>query len=170
MCGSLSPSSIRNKAHTAVALRTLAGGWPKATAREAFGPGVERRTDGNQSVAATAPSSSTYGLKASTKSDRSGAINLEGATASGNIYAFTSPDTSGISQVAFYLDDPNMTGTPKQVEKLTPYDFVGGSTSTANPFDTTKVSDGSHTITAKVTLSDGTTKTASASFTVQNNP
>jgi len=112
--------------------------------------------------------SSTYGLKESTKSDRSGAADLQGITASGNIYVFTSPE-AGVKQVSFYLDDPNMTGTPRQVENTGPWDFAGGTTSTANPLDTTKLSNGSHTITAKVSPTDGTAaKTVSSSFTVRN--
>jgi hypothetical protein len=43
---------------------------------------------------------------------------------------------------------------------------MGGSTSTANAFDTTQLSDGSHQVAARVTLSDGSTQTVQASFTV----
>src|SRR5215217_6299381 len=116
-----------------------------------------------------AQTSSSYALKVSTSSNRSSPTDLEGTTQKGNIYVFTSPDTSNISQVDFYLDDPNMTGTPRQTEKVAPYDFAGGSTTTANPFDTSMVSDGSHQISAKISFNDGTAaKTLSSSFTVKN--
>src|SRR5215217_3089442 len=116
-----------------------------------------------------AQTSSSYALKVSTSSNRSSPTDLEGTTQKGNIYVFTSPDTSNISQVDFYLDDPNMTGTPRQTEKVAPYDFAGGSTTTANPFDTSMVSDGSHQISAKISFNDGTAaKTISSSFTVKN--
>jgi hypothetical protein len=70
--------------------------------------------------------------------------------------------------VRFYLDDPNMFGTPRRVEKSAPYDFAGGSVSTANPFDTLTVSDGSHTLTAAVELSGGGIEVVNATFTVAN--
>ena len=111
-----------------------------------------------------AQTSSSYALKVSTSSNRSSPTDLEGTTQKGNIYVFTSPDTSNIKQVDFYLDDPNMTSSPKLTEKVAPYDFAGGSTTVANPFDTTKISNGSHQITAKITFSDGTTKSATASL------
>ena len=116
---------------------------------------------------AASSSPSTYSLKVSKQANRSGASELKGATVSGNIYVFTAPD-SGVSKVQFYLDDPNMSGTPKQTESVAPYDFAGGSVSTAKPFDTSSLSEGSHTITAKVVLSGGGSEVVNATFTVNN--
>jgi hypothetical protein len=112
-------------------------------------------------------SSGTYSLLVSSSPDRSNPLPLAGKTVSGNIYTFTSPGT-GVFRVRFYLDDPNMTGTPRQVENNAPHDFAGGTVSTANPFNTATVSDGSHTITAAVELSGGGIEVAHASFTVSN--
>jgi hypothetical protein len=58
-----------------------------------------------------------YALSVSTSSNHSGAIALEGATLSGNVYVFTSSaanlqnyDPSGIAGVCYWLDNPSMTG------------------------------------------------------------
>ncbi len=112
-------------------------------------------------------SGSTYGLLVSSSPDRSNPTPLAAKTVSGNIYAFTGPDT-GVYKVRFYLDDPGMSGTPRRTENSAPYDFAGGSVSTASPFDTFKVSDGSHTITAAVVLTSGATEVVHATFTVAN--
>src|SRR3712207_5293865 len=47
---------------------------------------------------------------------------LPGKPVAGNIYPSTSPAT-GVSRVRFYLDNPTMTGTPRQVENTAPHDF-----------------------------------------------
>jgi Purple acid Phosphatase, N-terminal domain/Calcineurin-like phosphoesterase len=113
-------------------------------------------------------SGGTYSLLFSSSPDRSNPASLADKTVSGSIYVFTSPD-SGVSRVRFYLDNPDMTGTPRRVEKSAPYDFAGGSVSAAGPFNTTMVSEGSHTITAAVELSGGGTEVVNATFTVSNN-
>ena len=110
---------------------------------------------------------SAHGLRVSTAADRSGASNLDGATVAGNIHVFTAPD-AGVSQVAFWLDDPGMTVAPTRVEKGAPFDLAGGTTSAANPLDTTKLPDGQHSITAKLTLADGATSVINGAFTVAN--
>jgi acid phosphatase type 7 len=113
-------------------------------------------------------SGGTYSLLVSASPDRSNPAPLAGKTVSGNIYVVTTPDI-GVDTVRFYLDDPNMTGTPRKVESNAPYDFAGGTVSTANPFKTATVSDGSHTITAAVVLTAGGTEVVHATFTVSNN-
>jgi len=115
----------------------------------------------------SAPPTTSISLQSSTSSSRSGPIPLQGKTVNGNIYVFLTSQ-SGITQVRFFLDNPSGSGTPVQVESLAPYDFKGGSTTQANPFDTRTISNGSHTITTSVTLSNGTIQTTSATFTVAN--
>src|SRR5215208_3783431 len=107
-------------------------------------------------VSAPVAAQSTYELLVSSSPDRSNPSPLAGKTVSGNIYVFTSPGT-GVLRVRFYLDDPNMSGTPRRIESTAPHDFAGGSVSAANPFDTKTVADGSHTITAAVELTEGGT-------------
>ena len=102
------------------------------------------------------------GLVVSTSSNRSNAVPLNGLTVSGPIYVsyvHISPTATAkpATKVKFWLDDPNPsspTGSPSLTDTSSPFDFAGGSTSSANPLNT-NVS-GVHTITAQVTLSDGT--------------
>ena len=103
----------------------------------------------------------------SLSSNRSNAVSLAGQTVGGNIYVFVSPE-SGASRVSFYLDNPSATGTPLWTETNPPWDFAGGTVSTANPYDTAKLSNGSHSITAAITLTAGGTTTTTATFTVNN--
>lgn len=108
----------------------------------------------------------TYSLLVSTSPDRANPSSLEGAGVNGPVYIFLGPDT-GISRVSFFLDDPNMTGTPKKVERVAPYDFAGTATDgSAYPYDTAQLSAGTHTVTARVTLSAGGGVTVGASFSV----
>jgi hypothetical protein len=109
----------------------------------------------------------SYALVWSTQANRASPTALAGAQVSGNIYAFVTPGT-GVKRVRFYLDDPNMTGPPRQVENTEPHDFAGGKVETANPFSTDSVSNGSHTITAAVERSTGGTDVVHATFTVAN--
>ena len=110
----------------------------------------------------------TYDLLLSTSSNGANSELLSGKSVAGNIYVFTSPE-NGVAQVQFFLDNPNMTGTPKQTESIAPYDFAGGSSTVANPFNTDTLAAGAHTITAKIFLSDGTTQVVSSAFTTASN-
>ena len=113
------------------------------------------------------PSASTYSVLFSTSSNRSGAASLAGRTVAGNIYVFTGPDTN-VSEVRFYVDDPNRTGSPSRTESNAPFDLKGGTVTAANPYDTTDLSEGSHTITAALLRTDGATEVVHASFLVDN--
>jgi N-acetylneuraminic acid mutarotase/glucose/arabinose dehydrogenase len=109
-----------------------------------------------------------YDLLLSTSSNRSSPVSLDGQTVSGNIYAFTSPDT-GVARVKFWLDNPQMTGTPTKSENGAPYDFAGtAKDGSAIAFDTTKLPDGAHSITARVELSAGGAEVVTGNFTVSN--
>jgi glucose/arabinose dehydrogenase/N-acetylneuraminic acid mutarotase len=94
-------------------------------------------------------------------------VPLAGQTVSGNIYIYSTPDT-GVSQVQFYLDNPSLSGKPRQTEKIAPYDFAGGTPTVANAFNTQTVSEGQHTISAKIIPTSGATQVVSATFTVFN--
>jgi PKD repeat protein len=104
-------------------------------------------------------------LMVSTSATRSGAVPLAGQPVSGNIYVFythISPDasTNPVKQVRFWLDDPNPgnpTGAPRIVEQLSPYDLAGTmSDGAAAALNTAGLGSGIHTVTAQVTLADGT--------------
>ena len=110
----------------------------------------------------------TFSLQVSTASNRSAPVGLDGRTVSGTIYVFASPE-AGATQVRFWLDNPAMTGTPTKSESNPPWDFAGTATNgAANPSNTNNLSDGSHSITASVTLSGGGTEVVTATFTVDN--
>jgi PKD repeat protein len=105
------------------------------------------------------------GLLLSRSPDRSNPIPLHGVAVAGTIYVHyehISPAaaTNPVRQVAFWLNDPNPTsprGTPTGIETGSPFDFAGTTDSgAARGFDTSGLSAGVHTITARVTLRDGT--------------
>ena len=106
-------------------------------------------------------------LLVSKSSNRSDPIPLEGETVSGKIYVFVST-AEDADRVNFFLDDPAMTGSPDQTENNHPWDFAGGSPSTANAFKTWNVSNGLHTITAEIEPVGGGTVVVSETFTVDN--
>jgi hypothetical protein len=109
-----------------------------------------------------------YSLVHSTSSDRSNPHPLDGATISGNLYAFTTPDTAEIVRVRFWLDNPTMTGQPKVTESTAPYDFAGGTATNANRYNSRGMTNGPHTITAAISLTDGSTVVVHATFNVAN--
>jgi hypothetical protein len=105
------------------------------------------------------------GLLMSKSPDRSSATPLNGRAVSGTIYVHyehISPTaaTNPVRQVAFWLNDQNPTrptGTPAGIETNAPFDFAGTADSgAARGLDTTGLGVGVHTITARVTLRDGT--------------
>ena len=79
---------------------------------------------------------------------RDAPILLDQATLSGDVYVFIDdglpPDA--VRSVRFLVD-----GAQVQVERFVPYDLAGG-TAVANPFDTTRLPDGPHTLTAEFTF------------------
>ncbi|MFC5381923.1 Kelch repeat-containing protein [Aquipuribacter nitratireducens] len=114
-----------------------------------------------------ATSGASTGIVVSERSDRSNGRPLEGADVSGDVYVFTAPDPA-VSRVSFWVDNPSATGTPYRTEKSAPFDLNGGTSSTAVPFDTRALADGLHSVTARSTLVDGSTRTTSATFNVRN--
>jgi len=113
---------------------------------------------------------SAYSLLVSSSADRSNAAPLEGKTVSGDVYVFVSP-SSGVTEVRFYLDDPQRQGTPIKTEGAAPWDFAGTNSDTAKtarPYDSKLLVNGQHTITAAIDKSAGGTDVISSSFTVSN--
>ena len=106
----------------------------------------------------------SYDLRTSSSSDRTGAASLDGKTVSGNIYVFTSPD-SGVDRVSFYLD-----ANLQQVENAAPFDLAGSLNQNgfANPFNTKQLIDGQHDIRAVMELTGGGVEEVFATFTVAN--
>jgi hypothetical protein len=151
----LNTATLSNQAHTITAEVTLTSG-------EIL---LETAAFNVQNVAAP----TTYPLLYSTNTTRINAVALNGATVSGNIYPFIAASSAGdIQQVEFWLDNPSMTGAPRRVELNAPYDVEAATNSGANPLDTKALSNGSHSIASKVTRTNATVVTATATFTVSN--
>ncbi|GGM12855.1 Kelch repeat-containing protein [Nakamurella endophytica] len=125
----------------------------------------------SMSVATPASAHDTGGvaLQVSMSAGRSPSSSLGGATVSGTVYAFlpTAPD---ISSVRFWLDNPSMSGTPRQTEREAPYDLAGGTAAAANGLDTRTLAEGTHTLSTAVTYTDGDTVSGETMFTVDNVP
>ena len=101
--------------------------------------------------------------------DRSGAVDLAGAELSGEAYVFLDPaGRTDIEEVFFWLDDPDRSGAPTRIEGSAPWDLQGGFTTAANPWDTSAVDTGSHSITAEVLFADGSSEIVSDDFEVEN--
>jgi hypothetical protein len=150
-------------------------GTPAAGDAGTYGNVVISVSDGSETVSLpafgiTVNSTVTdiYNLFLSTFPDRSGAVSLDGASVTDDIYVFTGPDTS-VQMVEFFVDDIGAQGTAIKTENQAPYDLGGtSSTDTAFPFDTRNLTDGTHTLTAKLTLLDGSKQLVTASFTAVN--
>jgi large repetitive protein len=109
-----------------------------------------------------------YALLLSSTSNRADPVPLADASVQRgrSIFVFTSPST-GVTRVRFFLDDPTMSGAPRQTESGAPHDFNGtASNGTAIPFDTAGLDVGSHTITAAVDKSGGGTEVLQGPFSV----
>ncbi len=94
---------------------------------------------------------------------------------SGDIFIFLS-ETTGVQQVRYYLDppatlldDPAVGGTPRHTANKAPFEFNNkGSKSKKPGVDTTRITNGIHTITAAIDLNDGQTQVIHTPFEVQN--
>ena len=107
-------------------------------------------------------------LAVSLKPDRSNAVRLDGSTVKGQIYVLVR-DSESLRKVDFYLDSRPGTKPPVRTDTEPPFDFAGAAADgTAVPYDTTRLVDGSHSIRAVLTWSDGTTSSRRATFAVAN--
>jgi hypothetical protein len=111
--------------------------------------------------ATAADPGSIYDLMLSKSADRSTAVLLDGAGIDGSIYVFVEPVTD-IKRVDFYID-----GSLQHTENLAPYDLAAtADNGLAVPFDTSALSQGTHTFSAQVTKTDGTSETIAAKASV----
>ena len=109
------------------------------------------------------PAPSTFSIVFSDSPNRTNPSGINGQTVNDNIYAFVSPDTD-VDRVQFFVD-----GALVRTENLTPFDLGGGaSNNTASPYDTNRLSNGSHSIRAEILFNNGSTESISASFNVAN--
>jgi hypothetical protein len=116
----------------------------------------------------SASASTRSSLALSLSADRSNAVGLDGSTVKGNIYVFVK-SSSSLDKVDFYVDGRWQVKLPVHTETSPPFDFAGTAASgVALPYDTTKLADGSHTIRAVLTRSDGRTSSRRGTFEVAN--
>jgi Right handed beta helix region len=107
-------------------------------------------------------------LAVSLNPDRSNAVRLDGSTVKGQIYV-SARNSRTLNMVEFYLDDPQRAKPPVRTERTPPFDFGGtAADGTALPYDTTKLADGSHTISAVLTWSNGSKSSRRGDFRVAN--
>ncbi|MEO8265760.1 MAG: Ig-like domain repeat protein, partial [Ilumatobacteraceae bacterium] len=127
---------------------------------------------GNWSATSTTTLTVTQiGVSVSTHANRTSAIDLAGATVSGNIAVFATPaaSTSRVAIVGFYIDDPNRSSLPYWVQLLSPYDLNGTlKNGTAKLFDTRLLLNGTHTLTVELLRLNGAIERQTVSFTVNN--
>ncbi|WP_024461935.1 kelch repeat-containing protein [Marinimicrobium sp. LS-A18] len=110
--------------------------------------------------------SGAYQVLVSGSANRSSASALSGQALDGNAFIFTSPD-AGVKSVAFFLNNPTHSGSATKIEGVAPFDFAGTATNgTALPYDTSLLPPGNHSISTRLTLTDGTVEYASGEFTV----
>jgi hypothetical protein len=86
-------------------------------------------------------------LKYSTDADRTPPLSLNGADLSGEVFIFAMADDPAVEQVSFWIDDEEMSGDPDRVDTEAPFDLVGGDEVEADPFDTSLLLDGEHSVT-----------------------
>jgi len=116
----------------------------------------------------SASASTRSRLALSLNPDRSNAVRLDGSTVKGKIYVFVS-NSKTLDKVDFYLDSSSRTKPPVRTDTDPPFDFAGtADDGTAVPYDTTKLADGSHSISVVLTWLNGTTSRRGGNFTVAN--
>jgi hypothetical protein len=110
----------------------------------------------------------TYQLAVSALPDRSSSVALAGRSLHGRVYVFVSADAA-VGRVRFFLDDSSPSRSPYRTAESAPFDLAGtGPDGTARPLDTTRLGNGSHTLTALIDLADGQVATARSRFLVAN--
>jgi hypothetical protein len=122
----------------------------------------------------------TYSIVVSRLADRSSPLEVARTDGvdppdpllAGNAYFYVSP-SSDIAQVEWFVDQvAPFTGlTPVHTRTAPPFDFNGGTSTTATAYDTNLLTDTTHTIGVRITRArGGLTITANGSFVVQNTP
>ena len=116
--------------------------------------------------APTAPVTTDSVIGMSPWSDRSWTSKLTGKTITGNMFAYITK--SGIKQVSYYLDDPTRSQPAATVDTNAPFDFATSGFWWANPYNSKVLANGSHSLTAVITATNGTVTVSNSTFTVAN--
>lgn len=114
----------------------------------------------------TSSAAPAAGIVVSSSPDRSAAELLDGSTVAGDVYIFWSP-ADGVDAVDFWVDNTRMLGRPDKTERNAPFDLAGGmADGTARPFDVSALGTGVHTVSVRVTATDGSRQNVTATFSV----
>lgn len=142
---------------------------------DTVGPGVTLSVNVNDVIVCESRSRPTYQMLVSSFNDRRDPQPLINATVGDDVYAFldiTNLVNRGradeIDEVQFGLDRPE--GEPGSLERFAPYDFAGGGTPIAFPFDTRTVENGPHEIYAELRFKQGAMQQLVVPFTIENAP
>lgn len=134
------------------------------------GPTVLGTTTTAPTVSTTRPPSSGEGIVWARSEARRDLVPLAGATVTGRVWVYF--EDPAADRVRFWLDDPDATGPPVNVEEQFPFTLVAGPTNgQPAPFDTALLSNGPHSIRVEVTGAngaDGAVVVRVAGFTVDN--
>jgi hypothetical protein len=148
-------------------LTLLAGGGVYSYGRAGSFP-TARYLNSNYWVDVVFNPDEPFDLLLSAASNRSGARDLQGATVSGDAYVFTA-GTEQAAMVQFFLDNPTASGTPLRTERSFAHDFGGThGDGTALAWNTRLVTDGTHSVTAKIYDSTGAFTLVTETFVVDN--
>lgn len=110
-----------------------------------------------------APAIQAFQLVSSPTATRSGATALDGSNVAGNIYVFVDINT-GIKSARFYID-----GNLVQTEGAAPWDLAGTETNNnSKAYNTKTLTDGTHQISANLSLSNNTSQILTANVNVRN--
>lgn len=115
-------------------------------------------------VAVTIDEPITYTISQSTTASHDDSFALNGATVSGPLFAYLTPETN-VDEVRFFLDNTSASGTADHVEFVAPFDFLYNG---AAGFDTNQLTNGSHTLTAEIIFNGGGSELATVAFDVSN--
>lgn len=134
----------------------------------AVGCGSSGGSGGGTSGAGGEATTSSMGHALNVRNDLGDApVTLGGLQLEGDVFITIEP-TTGLQQVEFFLNDPNLTGEPFQYEQNPPFDFAGGTSASPDAWDTTTLPDGNHTISARLWMPDGSIEVIEAPFVTQN--
>jgi len=101
-------------------------------------------------------------LRVSSQASLASSRTIAGATVAGVVHVFAQRER-GLRKVAFYVDDARMARTPTRIDSTVKYTL-----STEAGFDTRKLSNGQHTVSARFVRHDGSVYKTTHNFTVKN--
>lgn len=107
------------------------------------------------------------GLKVSSSPDRRSPVMLESRPLSGEIYVFLGR-RPGTHKVQYHVNDPALQRAPYNVATHEPFDLKGRHGSSAKPFDTRVLANGTHTITALLEHAGGRVRVLHSTIVVAN--